>query len=135
MIRIGAIFLLFYYGLGSVFLPGGNLAFLPSVHEMYMHCKATEDPDMNMVDFISDHLLNVDCVVDAHMDGDSQHPHKSLPLEHKTFHFISSPWPQNGIYNIQTTDIQFSCFTALHPQYSKGIPSDIFRPPILFLLA
>lgn len=134
MHRIWAIFLLFYYGLGSLFLPGGNLALLPSMHEMYVHCKATEDRDMNLVGFISDHLLNVDCVLDAHLDGDNQHPHKSLPLEHKTFKFISFPLPQNGIYKIPTNNIQIHCITELHPQYSKGIPSDIFRPPIFFLL-
>lgn len=46
--------------------------------EMYRHCKATEDKDMTPIDFITDHLINIDCMFDNHKNGDEQKPHQPL---------------------------------------------------------
>ena len=33
---------------------------LSQLPAMYQHCQRTEDPEMNLADFITDHLLNLD---------------------------------------------------------------------------
>lgn len=49
---------------------------------MYQHCKSTEDCDMNIVDFVTDHLLNIDGIFDDHNHGDKQKPHKNPVFKH-----------------------------------------------------
>ena len=50
---------------------------------MYQHCKATEDKDMTPLDFITDHLINIDGIFDKHDNGDEQKPHTPIQL-HRT---------------------------------------------------
>ena len=49
---------------------------------MYAHCKTTEDKDLSVLDFISDHLINIDGLFDAHNNGDHQKPHKPFNFNH-----------------------------------------------------
>ena len=41
---------------------------------MYKHCKSTEDKDMTPLDFITDHLINIDGIFDKHDNEDEQKP-------------------------------------------------------------
>ena len=108
----------------------GDFSVLQDLPEMYRHCKATEDKDMTAIDFVTDHLLNIDGIFDKHENGDEQKPHQTNPIQH------------HG----QTT-LTFVCFfsfsiTNFHQTEAKPIiptvfflPSDyitkIFRPPIV----
>lgn len=49
---------------------------------MYHHCKATEDKDMSSIDFLTDHLLNIDGIFDKHDNGDEQKPHQTPSSQH-----------------------------------------------------
>ena len=40
---------------------------------------------MTAFDFITDHLLNIDCLFDAHNKDDEQKPHQPYPLHQQTF--------------------------------------------------
>ena len=53
----------------------GDFSMLNELPEMYSHCKATEDKDMTPLDFITDHLVNIDGLFDKHENGDKQKPH------------------------------------------------------------
>ena len=64
------VLLLLYYTFGSLILPDGDFSVLPDLPKMYQHCKETEHPDLTIFDFITDHLLNIDGLFDAHDDGD-----------------------------------------------------------------
>ena len=44
----------------------GDFSMLNELPEMYSHCKATEDKDMTPLDFITDHLVNIDGLFDKH---------------------------------------------------------------------
>lgn len=76
MKRFAILAILLYYVLGTLLLPEGNFAALPALPDMYAHCKQHEDKDMNWMDFIKDHLVNIDCIFDPHEDGDDQKPHQ-----------------------------------------------------------
>jgi hypothetical protein len=62
-------------------LPSADFSIIPHLPELYAHCKATEDKDMNIADFITDHLMNIDGMFDAHDNGDEQKPHE--PFNHQ----------------------------------------------------
>jgi hypothetical protein len=61
---------------GAIILPQSNFNLLMQLPEMYNHCKSTEDKDMNVIDFVTDHLINIDCIFDKHDNGDHQKPHE-----------------------------------------------------------
>jgi hypothetical protein len=69
--------LIAYFLFGSLCLPYGDFSYLTELPEMYRHCKATEDVDMGPIDFLTDHLINVDGAFDKHNNGDQQKPHQS----------------------------------------------------------
>ena len=80
MQRIAALFLLGYFGLGSMILPLGDFRTLADIPKMYVHCQTVEDTDMNAWDFVKDHLLNWDSLFDKHDNGDKQKPHTPIPF-------------------------------------------------------
>ena len=63
---------------------------LNEIPEMYHHCKSTEDKDMTPLDFITDHLVNIDGLFDKHENGDEQKPHthqfKTFITDRQLFH-------------------------------------------------
>ena len=80
--KISLICLAAYFLLGQMLLPNSDFAVLPNLSAMYAHCQATEDKDLTVFDFITDHLINIDGVFDAHDNGDEQKPHKPFNFTH-----------------------------------------------------
>jgi hypothetical protein len=70
------IFLFIYFSFGAFLLPNGDFSILKDIPNMYHHCKLNEDKDMTFIDFITDHLINIDGCLDKHDHGDQQKPHK-----------------------------------------------------------
>ena len=77
------IFILFYYSLGTLFLPLGDFSTLLDIPKMYQSCKEHEHHDMTPIDFITDHLINIDGMFDKHENGDEQKPHKDFHFTHR----------------------------------------------------
>ena len=82
MVKAIQILFLTFYSLGTLFLPLGDFSTLQDIPEMYKHCKATEDKDMTVFDFVTDHLINIDGVFDKHNNGDEQKPHSPIQTQH-----------------------------------------------------
>lgn len=126
-------FLIIFYSLGTIFLPMGDFSALGDLQKMYEHCKATEDIDMTPMDFITDHLINIDRVFDKHQNGDEQKPHK--PFEF-SIHYPISQFIQEFRYfdfkNHKTfvTSYQIKISYYKNTLYSYNVISSIFRPPI-----
>lgn len=124
------IFLFAFYTLGTVCLPLGDFSLLGELPEMYSHCKATEDKDMTPIDFITDHLLNIDGIFDKHVNGDEQKPHKSQLRLHRTQTIISIINPFdfsiNNSYSLKERTSIHSKKFILSVYITK-----IFRPPIV----
>lgn len=83
MLRALAVLHLLMYTTG-VLLFGGDLHKVADLRADFAHCKATEDKDLTWSDFITDHLVNFDALVDAHGEGDEQRPHHPLDNGHHT---------------------------------------------------
>ncbi len=126
--RILACFFAFYYLLGTVLLPGGDFSILPKLPAMYENCKLTEDKVMGPVDFITDHLINIDGVFDSHGQGDEQRPHQN----HNRVSTNSTLFVFNLAQYCQYLN-SFIEVPGFSPNIQKpildGISSDIFRPP------
>lgn len=103
---------------------------LNDLPEMYRHCKAIEDKDMTPLDFITDHLINIDGIFDKHENGDEQKPHTPIQNHHHgqtTVSFI--------------TYLAFTIIPFHSTETKQLIPSDnflvseyiktIFKPPIV----
>lgn len=125
-----SILLLTYYSIGVFLLPLGNFAVLQDVPEMYQHCKTYEDKDMTVVDFFTDHLINIDGVFDKHTNGDEQKPHQ--PIHHH--HSVLITAPPKTVYLIKTTPFFTKKKLHFSPKFQfilSGFNTDVFRPPIV----
>lgn len=127
--QIFALFLLIYFILGSICLPKGDLSQLVDLPKMYRHCKTTEHTDMNMLDFLTDHLLNFDCLVDDHAGQDEQRPH--IPVS-----FHSMQWFL--FFQVEFTEISLRSLIDISRKeiihtlliLSSDFIACVFRPPI-----
>jgi hypothetical protein len=122
-------FLLIFFSIASLCLPMGNLTMMQNIPEMYSHCKSTEDKDMGPLDFITDHLLNIDALFDNHDKGDEQKPHKPIQLEThcQPFVFVIS----TIILSIEPFYPSLIKHNFQYENYYKlGFLSEVFRPPI-----
>ena len=107
---------LVYWAFGMFALPNMNFSALQDIPEQYMHCKETEDKDLTVIDFITDHLINIDCIFDKHDNGDDQKPHK--PFQYND-HPVTNIYSANqkiiyipklfAVANINRKFIEFQC--------------------------
>ena len=134
MKKIAHIFLLIYYTFGTICLPMSDFSTLSNLPKMYEHCKATEDKDMNVLDFLTDHLVNIDSLFDNHDNGDEQKPHKTVDFTiHHTvcqmFQEIKTIEFKNNTQFVASHQIKISNYKKAF--YSFNIMASIFRPPIV----
>lgn len=130
MTRLTSILLLIYYFFGTFCLPQGDFSAIADLPKMYQHCKATEDKDMRPLDFLTDHLINIDGLFDKHEKGDEQKPHSPIQFRHSLAQIV---------FVTQQFKISFSKPLALKrnfPSYTNRFyfsdySSFVFRPPIV----
>jgi hypothetical protein len=127
MRRALCIILLPCFLISVLFLPEGDFSLLTQLPALYQHCKATEDPDMDFIDFITDHLINIDGIFDKHLAGDDQKPHQPFQFRFLQ-HNIS--YVAGNLFFISTPSSVFkkSKCTKGKSFYSKYIVY-IFHPP------
>jgi hypothetical protein len=118
---------LFYFVTGAVILPSGDFSMLPQLPEMYAHCKANEDKDMNVLDFITDHLLNWDMVFDQHTQ-DEQKPHQQNFHPTLTVFLFATYFPEVD-FDIAKA-FQSQKITFVNKSYGLETDKRLFRPPI-----
>ncbi len=70
--KIGTFAILLYYVLGTILFPLGDLSYAREIPDMYRQC-ALEDPDLNALDFIFEHLANIS---DDHDSDSHEKPHQ-----------------------------------------------------------
>lgn len=123
-----------YFLLGQMLLPNGDFSVLPDLPAMYAHCKTTEDKDLSVLDFITDHLINIDGLFDAHNNGDQQKPHKPFNFNHLCTGFvlisqINKPEIMR-FKNIVTIERADGLPHSKQRFFKNHYLSSIFRPPI-----
>ena len=124
------LFLFAFYTFGSFCLPLGDFSLLGEIPQIYRHCKATEDKDMNPIDFITDHLLNIDGIFDKHENGDEQKPHIPLQSHHHQLTTISITNPFDFSIN-KFYPIEEKPSINWEESPLSNYITKIFRPPII----
>jgi hypothetical protein len=108
----------------------GDFSQMADLHSMYDHCKATEDKDLTIMDFVTDHLINIDGLFDQHKHGDDQKPHK--PKQNNSvmqvFQILEKHIPfETQPYYEYVVLVKHMGDCTSHYQFQTA--SDIFHPP------
>lgn len=123
------IFLLVFYSFGAFCLPMGDFTILKDIPQMYRHCRATEDKDINPVDFITEHLLNIDGIFEKHQNNDEEKPHHPFQnhnYQQTTFSFLT----YFSISVMSFSPIKVEPIISDEIVLSSNYTSKILRPPI-----
>ena len=129
MQKIPVILLLFYFVFGTLLLPQGDFSTMADLPRMYQHCKETEDPDMDICDFVIEHLLQIDDDQgEAKNDNDHERPHQPIQFNH-----LSAPISakQRGIKMEQPAIVKCEKQVVTDDIYLSDFPADVFRPPMI----
>ncbi len=115
--------------MGTICLPLGNFSFGSDLPAMYRHCKANEDKDMTPLDFVTDHLLNLDGVFDKHANGDPQKPHTPPVLQHHPVQNMFTFQPYTGVSFKPLLVLKMRLVHSV-TLYETGFYNKIFHPPL-----
>ncbi len=122
-----------YYTFGNLILPMGDFSMLKELPEMYHHCKTYEDKDMTLLDFITDHLINIDGMFDHHDHGDEQKPHNPTDFNHSSFVLFFTSLDNLPILLEDFFNITIKLKSAFHVDLNILLSphlQGILRPPI-----
>ncbi len=119
-----------YFLAGNILLPQGDFSALSQLRGMYDHCKTVEDPDMDMMDFVTEHLLNLDDMPEDDDEADEHElPHNPIPFHTTTasiVYYISEP----ETISFKTEQPVVLDQSEYHSPYSPRLNTHkIFQPP------
>ena len=109
-----------------MFVPANDFTLLGEIPTMYRHCHQFEDKDLTVIDFLTDHWINVDEIFDKH-EHDEQKPHIPFHFHHQIQAVaywsprIEIAFSQKNIfykkdnYFYQFPYIYSPCFSFFHP--------------------
>jgi len=124
--------LLFYFTAGTMFLPAGDFSTLPDLPKMYADCKSMEDPDMDLGDFITEHLLEINGmagVFKQQADEPNEKPHQPVQFHHQ-FIQISFAAKQLKIELQQPVVVIHQLIPVVKRVCLSDYTASVFRPPI-----
>ncbi len=109
----------------------GDFSAFKDLQEQYKHCKETEDKDMTLFDFVTDHLINIDGLFDKHENGDKQKSHSPV-------HYTQHNAALAIVVNQKFFSIEFPTFIEVkttfnyekNNSYSYNYCTSIFHPPL-----
>ena len=113
-----------------MFLPEGDFSTLPDLPKMYTNCKAAEDPDMDLPDFITEHLLEVDGLFGQWApDEPNEKPHQPVQFHHQ-FVPITFVARHLKIELNQPLVAETKQPRLVNEVYLSDYSAAVFRPPI-----
>jgi hypothetical protein len=127
--RAGIILLLTYYLIGTSCLPSGDFSSGADITSIYPNCKAPEDLAITPLDFVSDHLINIDGMFNKHCKGDQQKPHSTPPAQHRAVQNISVS-PTNTRHSFSSVQLIKDQPLSAEILYISGFFHKIFHPPV-----
>jgi hypothetical protein len=117
-----------YFLLGNILLPQGDFSTIAQLPAMYQHCKTAEDPDINIADFITEHLLNIE-EDDADEKDEHELPHNPVSFQTNNNYFVYNipEVPLLVLQLIRSVTINNVCYR--NPYFSRLGQNEIFQPP------
>jgi hypothetical protein len=122
--------LMLCFFISTVSVPESDFTLLGQLPALYHHCKETEDEDMSFMDFITDHLININSIFNMHDTNDAQKPHQPFRFEHLQHIVAYEPVYSNldiAIPLFQHRSIYLLRAVSIHSDYI----SCMFHPPDL----
>jgi len=125
------IFLTLYYGFATVFFPMSDFSMVKELPKMYQHCKETEDPSLTILDFFTEHLIDIDAVFEGHEEDKSEKPHQNQ-ISQITTYCVQITTPQEAVNNSKTyfQDKEQKKYCNYQNNYSFIFNGEILHPPI-----
>ena len=127
MRRLITALVLFYYVAGTLVFPLGDFSYLRDLPQMYARC-AQEDPDIDLGDFIVEHLLNIQDD-DEHEAG--ERPHQPV-YGHMPVQVVATFETPQAVISGQrvtyATGRSYPIFTGSH--FKNTFKAQLLRPPI-----
>ncbi len=131
MRRSAIILMLCYYITGTIVMPMGDFSCMLDVPKMYSECRL-EDDDLNPVDFVFEHLLNLDDLEEhlkaAGTSQDKPHTPKYTHTITPVFSVCATPlvlqWKQPSPSRRESYPL------LSHDFIPSGYFSAVFRPPV-----
>jgi hypothetical protein len=128
------IFFLSFYASGTLLFPLGDFSFAGNIGAIYNQCKG-EDPDINIPDFVFEHLLNLGSIIaqfEQEADEENERPHQPLQLL-QSFSQTLVTVGQPLRFEVRPA-VVFPGRKQSYPLYRDdfiphGFLSEVFRPP------
>lgn len=128
--RVFVCILMLLHGFSFLLQPIGNPASM-NFREMYQHCSA-EDHDITPLDFVFEHLLNFEFVINC-IEGENEDEHQPFQTVESSGQIaITIP----AVMSINFSQRLFSTDQTIHTIHNIGFHSsnfsaDIFHPPVV----
>ena len=128
------LFLLVFFSFGTLCFPMGDFAVLKSLPEMFQHCKATEDKDLTVFEFLFEHVSGIGQLVEGleHVfeDEEGDKPHSPIHFHFEQQQIICAYYTVKApaIKHAQTAVLSNVLDSRV---YVSDYISIIFRPPII----
>ena len=125
------IFLTLYYSFAIVFFPMCDFSMVKELPKMYQHCKETEDPNLSVLDFFTEHLIDIDEIFEGHEEEKSEKPHQSQ-INQITTYCVQIATPQQTLCNSKkySWHTKQKKYCNYQNTYSFIFSGEILHPPI-----
>ena len=133
MRRPTCILVFLYFLTSTVCVAEADFSLLAQLPAICRNCKAIEDQDVDLIDFMTDHLINIDGIFDKHLPGDNQKAHQPFQfhnLQHANA-FIDAALQTNIAGPVfQLNNFKLPVNKSIHSSYIAYIfhPPDPYQP-------
>lgn len=108
-----------------------DFSMIKDLPEMYKHCKATEDPDLTLLDFFTEHLVDFDKIFENEEHEKGEKPHQTQ-MHHSLSCYVEVVTPQATFIEKKSKchiPVQKK-YCNYQNNYSFTYNTDILHPPI-----
>jgi hypothetical protein len=108
-----------------------DFSMVKELPKMYQHCKETEDPNLTVLDFFTEHLIDIDEIFEGHEEDKSEKPHQSQINQIATY-CVQIATPQQTLSTLRThcECIPQKKYSNYQNTYSFIFSGEILHPPI-----
>jgi len=135
MRKLSVILLMTYYGIGTIILPMGDFSNAKYFAKVYDQC-SKEDPDMDALDFVFEHLMNLE-IVCQHFEtpGNEENEKPHQPLQQlqslsQTLVVLNNPMQfeavQDALFPVKINTYLLSPDNFI----SSPFLTEVFHPPL-----
>jgi len=133
--KFASIGLVTFYLLGTLVLPLGDFSVVKGLPAAFQHCKATENKDLNVFEFLAEHVCGIGQLIEEtehefELDKDGDKPHAPIQFSFEQQQIICF-YQQVKVLAIKPVSELLPVSVLNDKVYISDYISKIFRPPIV----